>query len=158
MLAELEAAQGLLKYLHHQAKTHLEGLDEAGLNWRPEGVSATNSIYGLTLHIASSQVAFASMLAGEKLELELDELEKAGDMLKIQGTSAERAKNLLRQAAQITNQVFEKLTPERLAAETILPGGGKSNNHSWVLLMLSHSAEHLGHMALTRQLLAKGLE
>lgn len=153
MLPELEAAQGLLKYLHHQVKTQLEGLDEAGLNWQPTGVEKVNSIYALALHIASSQVAFAAMLAGEKLELELDEAEKGSDMLRLAGTSAERAKNLLRQAAQLTNEVFEKLTLERLALDTILPGGGKSNNHSWVLLMISHAAEHAGHMALTRQLL-----
>lgn len=63
MLPELEAAQNMLKYLHHHAKQELEGLDEEGLNWTPPGVDAVNSIYGLALHIASSQVSFATGLA-----------------------------------------------------------------------------------------------
>ncbi len=158
MLPELEATQNMLKYVHHQAKSQLEGLDETGLNWVPEGVEAVNSIYGLALHIASSQVTFASMLAGEKFRLEIPELEKGSDALKLHGTSPDRARDLLRQAAQITNQVFEQLTEERLAAETTLPGGGKSNNHGWVVLMVSHAAEHEGHMALTRQLYQSQLQ
>ena len=152
MLAELEAAQSLMKYLHYHAKLELDGLDENGLNWTPEGVEEVNSIYGLALHIASSQVAFAAMLAGEKLRLELPELEKDGNIFKVQGASSERARDLLRQAALLTNEVFEKVTQERLDQETTLPGGAKSTNHGWVALMLSHTGEHVGHMALTRQL------
>lgn len=151
MLPELEATQVLLKYFYHHAKQELEGLDEAGLNWVPAGVDAVNSIYGLALHIASSQIAFASALSGEKLRLELPELEKGADIFKLHGASVDRAKDVLRQAAQIINQVFEKLSPERLDVETTLPGDIKSNNHAWVLLMVSHTAEHVGHMALTRQ-------
>jgi uncharacterized damage-inducible protein DinB len=152
MLPELEAAQTLLKYSYSHAKKDLEGLDEAGLNWVPQGIAAVNSLYGLALHIATSQVAFAAALAGEKIQLELPELEKGADIFKLHGATAERAINLLRQATQITNQVFEKLTSEQLDAETSLPGGVKSNKHGWVMLLVSHTAEHVAHMALTRQL------
>ena len=81
MLPELIAAQGLLKYLHHHIKTELEGLDETGLNWVPEGVEATNSLYGLTLHIATTQVAFAGALAHQKLRLDIPGLEEVEDSL-----------------------------------------------------------------------------
>jgi hypothetical protein len=152
MLPELEAAQNMLKYLHHHAKQELEGLDEEGLNWTPPGVDAVNSIYGLALHIASSQVSFAAALIGERLKLEIPDLEKGGNLFQLHGNSAEQARTLLRQAAEITNQAFEKVTPEHLAAAAALPGGGKGNGHSWVQLMVMHAGEHVGHMSLTRQL------
>lgn len=152
MLSELEAAQNMLKYLYHHAKKDLEGLDEEGLNWVPEGVEVVNSIYGLALHIASTQVAFVGALVGEKIKLEVPNLAEVGNVFKIRGSSAEQAKDLLRQAAEITNQVFAKVTPDHLEAVTTLPGGGKGNGHSWVQLMLMHTGEHVGHMSLTRQL------
>jgi uncharacterized damage-inducible protein DinB len=152
MLPELEAAQGLLKYVHYQIKTQLEGLDEEALNWVPEGVEKVNSIYGLAMHIATSQVAFAGAVAKEKLNLEIPGLEKDGSVFKVHGASVDQAKALLRQAAEITNQIFEKLTPEQLEAETTLPGGGKGTGRSWICLMLTHGGEHVGHMSLTRQL------
>ncbi len=152
MLPELETAQNLLKFLHHQAKNQLKGLDKEGLNWTPPGVEATNSIYGLAVHIAWSQVAFAAAVAKEKLRLEVAGLDEGGSVFKLNGTSAEEAIALLRQAAETTNQVFEKLTEEHLTAETTLPGGGKGHGRSWVQLMIMHSGEHVGHMSLTRQL------
>lgn len=152
MLAELEAAQGLLKYLHHHVKIELEGLDEAGLNWVPAGVAATNSLYGLTLHIATSQVAFAGALAHQKLRLDIPGLAEVETVFQLRGTSVEQTKTILRQAAELTNEVFENVTLEQLDAETTLPGGGKGTGHSWVQLMVMHTGEHMGHMSLTRQL------
>ena len=64
----------------------------------------------------------------------------------------EQAKTILRQAAELTNAVFENLTAEQLDVETTLPGGAKGTGHSWVQLMLMHTGEHMGHMSLTRQL------
>ncbi len=161
MLAELEAAQGMLKYLNHHIKAELEGLDETGLNWVPEGVEATNSIYGLALHIAYSQVAFANALDGIKRRLSgLDKLkESAGvsDVFKMRGTSVESAKALLKEAAGIVNEVFSSLTSEQLEVPATLPGGGSGTGHSWVQLLIMHTGEHVGHMSLTRQLYNQSL-
>ncbi len=157
MLTELAAAQGLMKYLHHQVKNQLDGLDETALNWTPEGVEGVNSIYGLALHIASTQVAFAAAVAHEKIRLEIPEFTKGSDILQLRGESAEQAKGYLRQAAEITNRIFENLTPEQLEAEAVLPGGGKGTGHSWIQLMLMHTGEHLGHISLTRQLYQRHL-
>lgn len=157
MLPELAAAQGMLKYLHHRVKTDLQDLDAEGLNWTPPGVDETNSIYGLALHIASTQVAFAGALVGEPLRLDIPELTGEGrkahaKVLKSVGDTADTAISYLRQAAQITNEVFERVTPEMLEREAILPGGSKGIGHNWVQLMMMHGGEHIGHMGLTRQL------
>ena len=152
MLSELEAAQNMMKFSHRQIKNVLEGLDEEGLNWVPEGVDAVNSIYGLIMHIASSQVAFMGRLAKEDLHLEIPQLGEGGSVFQVHGNSAESAGAVLRQAAELTNGVFERVTPEMLEAEATLPGGGKGNGHSWVQLMVMHTGEHVGHLSLTSQL------
>ena len=152
MLPELEAIKRMLQYSHHHINAALEELDEEGLNWVPTGVEATNSVYALALHIAWTQVAFAGAMLGERLRLEIPELEKGSTGLNLRGTSAERAKELLRKAAEVSNEAFEKATPEHLVAEATLPGGGKGTGRSYAVLMVSHTAEHVGHMELTRQL------
>lgn len=154
MLPELLAVQGMMKYLHHHAKAELEGLDEEGLNWTPPGVEAVNSIYGLALHIAETQVIFAGMTIGQKLRLDIPELAQSNGTkaLQVRGDSVDSVRALLRQAAELTNQAFEQATPEQLDKETTLPGGGKATCHSWPVIMVSHTAEHVGHMSLTRQL------
>jgi hypothetical protein len=152
MLSELATAQGMLKYLYVHVKEHLEALDETGLNWTPPGIEATNSVYGLALHIAQTQVLFASKLSGQKLRLDIPELEKDGSALKLHGISPEQAVSLLRQAAAIVNEVFEAATPEQLEIPTTLPGGSASIGHSWAHLLIMHTAEHYGHIALTHQL------
>lgn len=156
MLPELEAAQAILKYLHHHAKTELQGLDAEGLNWTPPGVAETNSLYGLAMHIASTQVAFAGALVHERLNLAVPESEEDpktfGKFLKNTGETADTVIAYLRQAAQITNEVFERVTPEMLERTATLPGGSKGVGHNWVQLMLMHAGEHVGHMSLTRQL------
>jgi DinB superfamily len=152
MLPELEAVQGLLKYVHHQAKDQLKGLDEEGLNWTPAGVAEVNSIFGLTVHVATSQVAMCAAAVGVDVKLDVPELEAEHNGLKAVGTSAERAIELLRLAAEKTNEMFEQITAETLDREIGMPGGGKRPARYLIQVLLSHASEHVGHMSLTKQL------
>lgn len=122
------------------------------MNWTPQGVEKVNSVYGLALHIASSQVAIAAMSAGVEAKLDIPELEEGNYPLKAVGSSADRALELLRKAAEMTNEIFEQVSAEQLEAEITMPGGTKRSARFGFMLLISHAAEHVGHMSLTKQL------
>jgi DinB superfamily len=156
MLPELEAIQNILKYNHHQIKQVLAGLDEEGLNWTPAGVDKVNSVYGLVLHCASAQVMFLALAAGQDVKLDIPELVEGDHPLKAVCVSADRAIELLRQSAQMSNELFEKFTPEILDHEVNMLGGGMRPARFLLPIMVAHGAEHIGHMALTKQLYEHG--
>ncbi|HEX2914940.1 MAG TPA: DinB family protein [Chloroflexia bacterium] len=152
MLAELQGVQETLDGLTAQVKKQLEGLDENGLNWVPAGEEEVNSLYATTLHIALAQIAVAGRAINQRLPVNAPEVEEASSVFKVRGVSADRAYELLDEATLLVRDVLNRLTPEILDETRVSRSGESHTARWWILHLIEHTANHLGHMELTRQL------
>ncbi len=149
MLSEIENYGNRIESLHALIRDAIEGLPEEALNWRPvqgEGDHATNSLAVLVAHIAGAEYHWITEVIGQRPATRVREAE-----FETQAGSAAELWAILERAAASTNEVLAGLS----AAELDQPR--QVDDHKvivrWALLhVVDHTALHLGHIQITRQL------
>jgi uncharacterized damage-inducible protein DinB len=149
LLSELENYRHRIEDLREQVHDLVAELPAEALNWRPlrgEGEQVTNSLAVLVTHIAGAEHFWIGEVVGglpasRDREAEFATAAKdAGELVRLlDATGAE------------TRQVFARLKPFDLDGER--EARGRTIPVRWCILhVVDHTALHLGHMQLTRQL------
>ncbi len=148
MLPEFEGVVSMLEFISQQMKSQLVGLDKEALNWKPDDVPETNSIYGIVVHAAINMPRILAYITEKPFSLgvpEEDEQTACGFV----GESSERLIDLLDKAIAVVKEGVEQVTLEDL--EGVIEG--RTLPKRWrVQLLIHHTSNHLGHIELTRQL------
>lgn len=160
MIAELHPLWELLNQYFDQARSLIDGLTIDQLNWRPiEGETegeATNSLYGMTLHISFIALNSAARVANRAPQF-YPEMELGNTGLIAVAEHPERALELLKAAQAAVHEMMDSLTTEQLDEMRERRFGNwvaPSKSVRWMLThVLDHTALHVGHMEITRQLL-----
>lgn len=162
MLIELQPLLEMLDTYFAEAQGLLKDLSREQLNWRPIQENTreemTSSLYGLALHIALVAINGAARAAGRS-PVFYPEAQQGNNGIECEGESAERALQLLMEARTLVHEVVETLTIEQLAEMRERRFGnwvGEPKSVRWMMWhILEHTALHVGHMELTRQLVLR---
>ncbi len=125
----------------------LTGLSAAELNWKPP-VEGGNSAMVLATHvIGACQGHLLQTLCGQSIErVREEEFEASGDSV---GPLREHWATVRGRI----DAALEALDPAELERTHEHPILGPMSGHDLLMLAVRHSAEHLGHASLTRDLL-----
>jgi uncharacterized damage-inducible protein DinB len=151
MTKEIEGYYAILEDLREQVKKGLEGLDQKALDWRPipeRGDLSTNSFGAIATHLAGSETFWMrEIISGKPVHRDREaEFVASGS-----GVSELQAK--LDGAARITKEVLSSLSSSQLEEERKFRD--RKVTVRWAILhVIEHTATHLGHIQLTRQLWA----
>ncbi|MEX1157855.1 MAG: DinB family protein [Thermomicrobiales bacterium] len=123
-----------------------DGLDEAGINWKPEGTE-TNSIYVLATHVIGNvrQNALA-VLGGQE-----DQRDRDAEFVATGNSAIE----LQEQWADLKPRVIDalgKIGSAELTHEYPHPRRGTITGLGVLMLAATHAGEHAGQAELTRSL------
>lgn len=154
MLAEVQQYVNMIEDLRGQVGDLLVGLPPEALNWRPvQGREdhATNSLAVLATHVAGAEHFWiAEVIAGQA-----PTREREAEFRTVIGDAQVLQERLVAVGRQ-TRQILEELDEATLGAErTARPGTAQARvvPVRWAILhVIDHTALHLGHMQLTRQL------
>ena len=149
MIKEIQGYLTTLNELQDQIKSLLEGLPQEALDWRPiqgEGELATNSLAAVITHLAGSETYFMKEIIGRQPIQRDREAEFV-----TRGVNVSALKTQLEAAAKSAEEVLSPMT------EGQLEEGRKFRDRQvtvrWSILhVIEHTAQHVGHMQLTRQL------
>jgi uncharacterized damage-inducible protein DinB len=134
----------MLETLHREIEAVLAGLPGEALNWRP--TDRANSLYALVTHAAGAERFWLGEVVGGQPQRRDREAE-----FRAFGYDAEALLRVLGEAGALSRQVLTALRPESWAEPRA--ARGREYTVGWcVLHTISHTALHLGHMQLTRQL------
>lgn len=149
MLAEAETCLELFDNLRRDAAKVLEGLPPEALNWRPLAGTdehATNSLAATLAHLTGSQRYWVGQVVGGRDARRVREAEfraTAGDAAELLGQ--------LEATHALVREVLGALRPGQL--DEVVAAGERQVTRRWALLhALEHTALHVGHVQLTRQL------
>ncbi len=149
MLKEVENYLTVLRRLHKDIMTVVEGLPPQALDWRPiegEGDLATNSLTAILGHLAGAEHFFVKEVIMEQ-SIQRD---RAAEFA-TKGVGFNELKTQLETAAKATETALASLTAGQL--EETRKFRDLSVTVRWVIVILiQHIAMHSGHMQLTRQL------
>jgi uncharacterized damage-inducible protein DinB len=153
LTGELANYLGRIEDLRGQMASLVAGLPAQALNWRPiEGKDdqATNSLAVLVAHSTGAERFWIAEVVGGRPMARNREAE----FTQAANSSAEIIQ-LLEQTARQTREVFSSLS------DADLDEARRAEGHTvpvrWCLLhVVDHTALHLGHMQITRQLWAGG--
>lgn len=145
MLPAVEMYERLLRHRRAEVLKILEGLNAEALNWHPLS-DETNSIYALAVHsLGAERYRLHKIVGGRAIERDrAAEFRATGD-----DGAALRAQ--YDTVAQETLKILGQLTEAEM---DVLRGEAPDNyTFRWCILhIIAHYAEHVGQMALTRQL------
>jgi hypothetical protein len=132
--------------LHGGMEHVLQGLPQEALDWVPG--DDTNSLAVLAAHVAGSgRYWVGDVVAGEPSGRDRDA------EFRVRGLGAAQHVERLRDSLRFSHGVLERLSLEDLSALRTLPGNPREFTVGWALAhALEHTALHLGHMQLTRQM------
>lgn len=132
-----------LKELHNDILNTLEGLPPAALDWSP--APDVNSINVLVVHTVGAQRYWiGEVIAGDPANRDREA------EFKIHGLEVETLAQRLNGNLEYIRSVLENLTLNDLAALRKLPD--RERSVAWVIdHVLKHTATHLGHIQLMRQ-------
>lgn len=149
MLAEVEHYLNMIEDLRRQVGDLVADLPAQALNWRPvEGADdhATNSLAVLAMHVAGAEHFWIAEVIGqqpatrqrlEEFKTQADNAEVLLERLSAVGKETREILSSLDEATLVANRdIHERSVPVRWA----------------ILHVIDHTALHLGHMQLTRQL------
>ncbi len=145
MLPAIEMYERLIRHRRADVLKILDGLDADAMNWHPLS-DETNSIYALAVHLLGAERNWIHHRTGGR-NIERDrasEFRAKGDdvtALRAQYETVERE----------TREILERLTEPEM---DVLHNDGKDKFtfRFCILHIIDHYAEHVGQMALTRQL------
>lgn len=136
-----------LENLHGEMYGLLQDLLPDALDWIP--ADGTNSLAVLATHVAGSQRYWVGeLIMGEPSHRVRKEEFKTAQV------GAAQLLRSLDEALELTRQGFERLTLDRLAEDVFPPWRDQPISVARAIAhVLQHTALHLGHMELTRQLM-----
>lgn len=135
-----------LKELHDEVRSAFEGLPGSALDWTP--YPGFNSITVLAVHIAGAERYWISdVVAG------IDSNRDREAEFLSHGIDPDELAERLSDSWAFVRSVLSGFTQEDLDAVRISPRDGKEITVSWALgHVLKHTALHVGHLQVTRQL------
>ena len=126
----------------------LDGLDEAGLNWRP-AAPATNSLYAIVTHVLGN--AEENLLG--TLCSRAHERDYPGEWIAT-GKDADALRARWALLRERFDQAFAALPPDELDRERKHPRRGMLTGRDVLIVVARHTAEHWGEAQLTKSLLS----
>lgn len=142
----------LFETLHQQAIEVIDGLSAEALDWVPG--PEMNSITVLVVHTAASQRYWIGDVAMQEPSGRTRSAEFVAE-----GLTDEELQQRLAAVLDYTRRVIGRLNVEDLSATRISPMQGSEHSVSYALLhALEHTAQHVGHIQLTRQLWEQHVE
>jgi uncharacterized damage-inducible protein DinB len=149
MNKEIQGYLTTLKELQDQIKSLLEGMPQEALDWRPipgEGELATNSLAAVVTHLAGSETYLMKEIIGRQPVQRDREAEFV-----TRGVNVSALKTRLEAAAKSAEEVLSPMTEGQLEESRKLRDRQVTVRWS-ILHVIEHTAQHVGHMQLTRQL------
>ncbi len=140
----VSGVQAQFRVVVNDLRQALDGLEGEALNWRPVG-DESSSIYMLVSHMMGMAGGMCAVARGEE-----PQRDRAAEFAAV-GT---RSADLLRLIDETQAKVEEALsttTAEMLTSKREFVGN-ESTGAGMLAVMIRHLGEHLGHVALTRQL------
>ncbi|MCA9936404.1 MAG: DUF664 domain-containing protein [Ardenticatenaceae bacterium] len=135
-----------LQALHHSIATTIEGLPPEALRWQPG--QDMNSIGVLVTHTAGAE----RFWMGDMVQQDPSGRVRADEFTADQFTAA-GLQQLLQDTLAHSTQVLVNLTHDDLEREVFSGQHGRSFRVAWSLMhALEHTAQHMGHIDITRQL------
>jgi uncharacterized damage-inducible protein DinB len=131
---------------HNEIRTAIKGLSPEALDWMPG--AEINSLSVLVTHLSGAERYWiGDVIAGDP---------KARDReaeFRVKGASEQDLIRRLSDNEAYFQKALEPLALPELEASRISPRNGQSVTVGWVLCyVLKHTALHVGHMQITRQL------
>ena len=149
MIKEVQGYLATINELQDQIKSLLEGLPQEALDWRPiqaEGDLATNSLAAMVTHVAGS----GTYLIKEVIGRQPIHRDREAEFV-TRGMTASMLKDRLDAAAKSVEEVLSPLTPSQMEEDRKYRD--RTATVRWIILhVIEHTAQHVGHMQLTRQL------
>lgn len=135
-----------LQDLHGEIESSIQGLPKNALDWLPgEGM---NSIAVLVVHLIGAERYWIGDVAGADPSGRDRDAE-----FRTKGLDSQALRTRLDETTGYVRSVLSKLSPEDLERSCVVPSSGKKVAGAWALNhALVHTAIHLGHIQLTRQL------
>ena len=132
-----------LQELHNDILSALKDLPPVALDWSP--AADVNSINALVVHT----VGALRFLIGEAVAGDLANRDREAEF-KVRGLDAETLERRLNESFEYIRVVLDDLTMEDLAS--IRDFRGRERSVAWILdHALKHTATHMGHIQLMRQ-------
>jgi len=149
MIQEIQGYLAALNELRAQVETLLEGLPAEALDWQPiqgEGEMATNSLAVLAAHLAGAETFWMKeIIARQPVQRNRDA------EFQTRRADASKLKAELDVAGAVSKEVLSALKEGQMEEEREVRG--RKVTVRWAVLhVFEHTALHLGHMQLTRQL------
>ena len=137
----------ILEALHEGHRAQMAGLNQEELDWSPD--DEMNSLAVLSAHVAGAERFWISdIVMGE---------ESGRDRDKEFATSGVRGEILSSQMDAVLDyarEAFDRMQADQLAELRTSPRDGRERTVAWwITNLLEHTALHLGHMQITKQLL-----
>ncbi len=149
MIKEIQGYLTTMNELREQIKSMLEGLPEEALDWKPiqeEGELATNSFAAIVTHLAGSAIYLIKEVVGGQPVHRDREAE-----FTVRRMNASTLKGRLDGAVKIVEEVLSPLREGQMDEDRKYRD--RMAKVRWIILhVIEHTALHLGHMQLTRQL------
>ena len=146
MQAFFEAYLERLESLHAQIETSLDGLPKSALDWKP--AQDIPSLCVLVTHLSGAERYWIGDVAGQEPSGRDRDAE-----FRAQGATVADLQERLRASQGYARQLLGRLTLEDLGAMHNSPRDGRQFSVAWALLhALEHTALHLGHVQIVRQL------
>lgn len=150
MHPELQHYLDTLDYLREEVAKTIEGLDADGLNWRPIDTDiddhVTNSLAVMAVHVAGAEQHWVSEMVGGQPR----DRHRPAEFATITDGPAS-LESALDRAATSTRKTLSSLDPVELDGTREIHD--RTFTVRWCILhAIEHSALHLGHMQLTRQM------
>jgi len=135
-----------LQDLHKEIEAAIQGLPDSALDWLPgEGM---NSIAVLVVHLTGAERYWVGDVASGETSGRDREAE-----FRTKGLSLGALRSRLDETTEYVRRVLSQLSPEDLEQSCVVPHLGKKVARSFALNhAMVHTAMHLGHIQLTRQL------
>ncbi len=135
-----------LEDLHKDLGKALQGLPQEALDWKPG--PDTNSINVLITHLTGAERYWI----GDVVMRDPSERDRAAEF-RVAGLTLEALQKRITDLTEYARHSLETLALQDLEQERVSPRDGSKFNVGWSLLhVLDHTALHLGHIQLTRQL------
>lgn len=136
----------LLQECHNDIFKALEGFPPTALDWVPE--PGMNSINVLVYHLTAAE----RYLIGDVIAQEPSHRDRDAEF-KVHNLNMDMLVNRLAESLIYAKRVLESLTLQDLEKACLSPKDRRTVTVAWALIYaLEHSATHLGHIQVTRQL------
>ena len=135
-----------LQEYHDEIRTALKGLPPEALDWTPG--PEINSLIILVIQLIGAERYWI----GDVINGDPSERDRAAEF-NAQGLSEDRLIQRLSENEKYIRKALEPLALQELEAMRTSPRNGRNVTVGWALChVLKHTALHLGHMQITRQL------